>query len=159
MSFSNFVLWLHIVSGFTVLLLGLVAMSAQKKPGVHTRAGEMYHGSILVTCLLASALSFLDWDRIWWFLPIAVGSYAFGFVGYLAAKVRWKNWLRWHVSGQGGSYIAMTTALLVVNWQAITGTPGVRSPLAWTLPTLIGATMITWVNIGIRKRQAGNRAS
>ena len=42
-------------------------------------------------------------------------------VGYLSAKVRWRNSLNAHIAGQGGSYTAMTTALLVVNWENLSG--------------------------------------
>lgn len=76
---------------------------------------------------------------------MALGSYAFAFVGYLAAKRRWNGWLRVHVVGQGGSYIAMVTAVLIVNWEAMTGTRGVVSPWAWILPTLVGTPLIAWL--------------
>ena len=153
MSFSSVVLWLHVIAGFAALALGLVAMGAKKVRGLHTHTGEAYHWTVLLTCVLASVLSILEWNRIWWFLPIALGSYAFAFVGYLSAKIRWKHWLLWHVSGQGGSYIAMTTALLVVNWHSLVGVPGVRSPIAWALPTLIGSPIIALINRRLRKRQ------
>lgn len=67
------------------------------------------------------------------------GSYAFAFVGYLAAK---RRWLAAHISGQGGSYIAMMTAILVVNWRLLTGTSGMSSPWAWLLPTVVGSPII-----------------
>jgi hypothetical protein len=77
--------------------------------------------------------------------PIAVGSYAFALLGYVAAKRRWHGWLRAHLAGQGGSYIAMVTALLVVNWESLTGTRGVASPWAWALPMVVGSPVIAWV--------------
>ena len=76
---------------------------------------------------------------------------------YLAAKRRWRGWLRAHVAGQGGSYIAMVTALLVVNWETPTGSRGIYSPLAWALPTVVGspiiARMIYDVRIGKRPKR------
>lgn len=153
MSFRELILAGHIIAGFAGLVLGLVAMSAKKRRGRHSSACKVYHWAVLLTCVLASVLSFLDWTRLWWFLPIAAGSYTFAFVGYLAAKVRRKNWLLWHVNGQGGSYIAMVTALLAVNWETISGTSGVRSPLAWTLPTLVGSTVTALISRRIRKQQ------
>jgi hypothetical protein len=93
-------------------------MRARKLAGLHTKAGEAYHWVMLGVCMSAATLAVLDWNRIWWFLPVALGSYAFAFVGYLAAKRRWNGWLRVHVVGQGGSYIAMVTAVLIVNWEA-----------------------------------------
>ncbi|MSR32513.1 MAG: hypothetical protein EXR99_13520 [Gemmataceae bacterium] len=100
---------------------------------------------MLAVCVSAGALAILDWNRIWWFLPIAAGSYAFALLGYVAAKRRWKGWLRAHLTGQGGSYIALVTALLVVNWETLTGASGVVSPWAWALPTVVGSPIIFWV--------------
>jgi hypothetical protein len=115
-----------------------VAMRAAKRPGAHTRAGEAYHWVMLAVCLSATALALLHLSRLWWFLPIAAGSYAFALLGYLAAKLRWRGWLRAHVSGQGGSYIALVTALLVVN---------LGGPLIiWFLPTMVGSPLTAWVN-------------
>src|SRR5438874_722780 len=106
------VLALHIATGTTGLILGPLAMRAIKRRGLHTQLGEAYHWVMLAVCLSAAALAALAWHRLWWFLPIAVFSYANAFVGYLAAKRRWRGWLRAHIGGMGGSYIALVTALL-----------------------------------------------
>jgi len=145
---------LHIAAGAAGLMLGPIAMRARKEPGLHTRAGEAYHWIMLAVCLMASLLAFLEWKRLWWFLPIAAGSYAFALLGYAAAKRRWHGWLKAHIAGQGGSYIAMTTALLVVNWETLTGTRGIYSPWAWALPTVVGSPIIAWVTyqVSIGKR-------
>lgn len=138
------ILALHITLGIAALILGPMSMFSKKRRGVHTRAGEFYHWLVLGTCAGAVALSILDWDRIWWFLPIGLGSYAFALLGYLAAKRRRSGWVRLHIIGQGGSYIALVTAVLVVNWLPLFGTRGIHSPLAWTLPTVIGSPLIGW---------------
>lgn len=116
MTVFRVVLARHIAAGAAGLILGPIAMRARKEAGLHTRAGEAYHWVMLAVYLTASLLAVLDWKRLWWFLPIAAGSYAFALLGYTAAKRRWHGWLKAHIAGQGGSYIAMTTALLVVNW-------------------------------------------
>jgi hypothetical protein len=145
------VLALHIAAGFVGLVLGPVAMAASKRAGAHVRAGEAYHWVMLVVCLTAAVLAALDWSRLWWFLPIAIGSYAFALLGYVAAKRRWRGWLVPHVSGQGGSYIALVTAVLVVNWGTLTGTPGRATLWPWVLPTIIGTPIITFVNVQVRR--------
>ena len=145
------VLVVHIAVGTVGLVLGPIAMTAWKGSRLHAWAGELYHWVMLTVCVSAAGLAWLDWERNWWFLPVAVGSYAFAFVGYVAAKRRWRGWLTAHVSGQGGSYIAMLTAILVVNWQLLTGTRGRSSPWAWILPTLVGSPIIAWVNIQVRR--------
>lgn len=54
----------------------------------------------------------------------------------------------------GGSYIAMVTALLVVNWRQLTGAPGIGSPWPSMLPTILGSPVIAWV---IRQVRLGRR--
>lgn len=151
MTISRAVLVFHIAVGTIGLVLGPIAMIAWKGSGLHAWAGELYHWVMLTVCASAAGLAWLDWERNWWFLPIAVGSYAFAFVGYLAAKRRWPGWLAAHISGQAGSYIAMVTAILVVNWQLLTGTSGRSSPWAWILPTVVGSPIIAWVNAQVRR--------
>ncbi len=123
----------HITLGTLGLLLGLLAMLSRKRPGFHPRIGEAYHWVMLGVCVSAGALAILDWERLWMFLPITTGSYAFALAGYGAAKLRFPGWLKVHVIGQGGSCIALLTALLVVNWD---------SAWAWAIPTLLGTPLI-----------------
>jgi hypothetical protein len=145
MTATDTILRAHIALGTAGLILGPVAMTARKLLGLHTQAGEAYHWVMLSVYVSAGTLAILDWHRIWWFLPIAIGSYAFALLGYVVAKRRWHGWLRAHLAGQGGSYIAMVTALLVVNWESLTGTRGVASAWAWALPTVVGSPIIAWV--------------
>jgi hypothetical protein len=136
---------IHVAAGTTGLLLGPVAMLAPKRPGTHTRVGEVYHWTVFTLFCSAVALAILNWDEVWWLSLVGAGSYAFALMGYLAAKRRPRGWLGPHISGQGGSYIAMVSAFMVVNWEALTGTPGFRSPLPWVLPTIVGSPIIAWV--------------
>jgi hypothetical protein len=135
----NVVLAGHIAAGSTGLILGPLAMRATKRRGPHTILGETYHWVMLAVCLSAAALAVLAWDRIWWFLPIAAFSYANALVGYVAAKRRRRGWLRVHIGGMLGSYIALTTALLVVNF-------GDTLPVVWFLPTFVGSPIIAWLS-------------
>lgn len=146
-------LFTHILLGTGALVLGPVAMLARKARGWHTRIGEIYHALVLGVCVTAAALAVLEWERSSAFLPIAVGSYAFALAGHVAAKLRWHGWLRIHIVGQGGSYIAMTTALLVVNF-------GRPSLWAWVLPTLVGTPLIVCAICRIsRFSRAAHRAA
>lgn len=134
----NVALATHIAAGTTGLILGPVAMRATKTRGPHTQLGETYHWVMLTVCLSATVMAILAWHRIWWFLPIAAFSYANALVGYVAAKRRRRGWLRKHVAGMGGSYIALITALLVVNL-------GDTLPVVWFVPTIVGSPVIVWV--------------
>jgi hypothetical protein len=148
--FTGFLV-VHIAAGGIGLVLGPVAMLAGKRRGTHTRVGEAYHWNMLVVCLSAGALALLDWADAGFLLYIAIFSYAFALVGYVAAKKRPKGWLPVHISGQAGSYIALVTAFLIV--QVGTGAP----LIIWLIPTIIGTPIITWVNyqVAIGKRPKG----
>lgn len=147
----------HIAFGSLAIFLGPIAMFSRKMPGFHPRIGEIYHWVMLGLCLTAAALAILGWARLRVFLAIALGSYAFALAGYLAAKVRFGGWLIVHVIGQGSSYIAMVTALFVVNWAAVFGEPGRLSFWAWVIPTLVGAPIIAWVTreVALGRRPKG----
>ena len=147
MTIHSLILKLHIICGVIALLLGLMAMVVSKSSGFHSKIGEAYHWLFVGLALSACVLAFMDFQRLWWFVPIAIGSYAFALLGYLAAKRRGKNWLRLHLTGQGGSYIAMSTAVLVVNF-------GRTSWWVWVLPTIIGSPLIAWI---IREVRLGRR--
>jgi uncharacterized membrane protein len=139
----DLLLTFHIAAGTTGLVLGPIAMRAPKRRGRHTKIGEAYHWVMLAVCVSASVLAITAWDRIWWLLPIAVFSYGNAVLGYAAAKRRWPGWLRAHIGGMGGSYIALVTALLVVN-------VGQDLPLglfvaAFFVPTIFGTPIITRV--------------
>ena len=145
MSLRDPALALHIASGTLGLLLGPVAMRAPKRRGRHTDAGTVYFWAMTAVCVSAVVLAVLDWARLWFFLPIAAFSFANALVGYLAVKRRWPGWLRAHIGGMGGSYIALTTALLVVN-------VGPSPLIVWFIPTLVGTPILLLVTNRVARR-------
>jgi uncharacterized membrane protein len=138
----------HIAAGTLALLLGPIAMLAPKRRGRHTRVGSIYHWTMLAVCVSAAGLALIDFSRIGWFLPIAVFSYANAFVGYNAARRRYHGWLAHHIAGMGGSYIALTTALLVVNF----GSAGL---VVWFAPTIVGSPLIAWATARVARGPLG----
>ncbi|HWV15257.1 MAG TPA: hypothetical protein VN030_07475 [Cellvibrio sp.] len=138
---------LHMLTAVAALLLGMGAMRVTKQKGWHSRLGNLYHWLFVIVAATAALLATLDWQRLWWFLPVAIFSYAFALLGFAAAKYRWKNWMRWHVTGQGGSFIAMSTA-------AVANNLGHLGWLAWLAPTAIGVPILMWFS---REVRAGRR--
>jgi hypothetical protein len=144
MSAHTIALSVHVAAGTTALVLGPFAAFAAKRRGIHTQLGTIYYWAFVVNFVSAVVLAALNFNDAWWLALVGAGSYAFALLGYEAAKRRRRGWLIWHVSGQGGSYIAMTTAVLVVNL-------GTASALAWIAPTVIGSPLIAYVNTQIAK--------
>lgn len=140
--YTDVVLALHITVGVLALTLGPLALLAAWRRGAVNPAATAYHWAVLGVCVSAAALVAVAPARLWWLLPIAAASYALALLGFRAARRPGSRARRLHLHGQGGSYIALVTALLVVS---------VGSPLAWIAPTLIGSPLITWA---IRREEA-----
>ena len=135
MSLRDPVLAVHIASGVAGLLLGPVAMLAPASRRRHVAfAGGAYVWTVLVVSLSAAALALLRIGELWWFLPIAALTLALALRGRLAAVRRAPGWRGDHISGTGGSYIALVTALIVVSAGG--------AVVAWILPTMIGVPVI-----------------
>jgi uncharacterized membrane protein len=135
----------HVAAAAVALVLGIVAMSAPKRPVLHPRVGEAYFIAVTAVCTSASLLAVLHWTRAWFFLPVALVTWAFAVLGYMAAKRRWPGWLVAHVGGQCSSYTGMVIAFVVNNWKLVTGVPGIQSPPALLIPGFVGSVAVLWI--------------
>ncbi|WP_097158837.1 DUF2306 domain-containing protein [Bacillus oleivorans] len=135
----------HILTGFICLATGLFAMFSKKKKGIHTLSGEIYHWSYVIVFVTSVVMSILHWEESQFLLYIALFSYGFALLGYLAVKHKWKNWLRIHIRGMLGSYIGIVTATLVVNVHQIPILNELPPLVFWFLPTIIGTPFIFYV--------------
>src|SRR6185436_19818617 len=104
-------LLLHVGTGIAALGLGALLLGMRKTNPWHSRLGEAYHWIMLVICVSAVAVS-ISRGRATFFTYLAPPSYAQALLGYVMAKRRPAGWLRWHISGQAGSYIALVSATL-----------------------------------------------
>ncbi|MCA1029663.1 DUF2306 domain-containing protein [Bacillus timonensis] len=145
MTLFQFFLIIHIIAGFLCLLTGLFAMIASKKRGKHTIFGEAYHVNFVVVFLSAVVMAILHWEESAYLFFIAFFSYFFALQGYIAGKKRGKNWLVRHIGGMLGSYIAIVTAVIVVNIGKVPYLNELPVLLFWFLPTIIGTPIITMV--------------
>ena len=127
---------LHVGAGSLGLILGPLAIRASRRGQLEGGAHSAYHWSVLAVSLTAAGLVVLDFRALWWLLLVACLSYALALLGFLAPRWRWRGWVRTYARGQGGSYIALVTALLVVSVE------GSAAVAAWLLPTLVGHPLI-----------------
>ena len=149
----SLLLIIHILTGLVCLLSGLFAMFAKKKKGKHTVSGEIYHGSYILVFLTALVMSVMHWEEIQYLFYIALFSYGFALLGYVAVKKKWKNWLGAHIGGMLGSYIGIVTATLVVNIHRIPLLNELPTLVYWFLPTLIGTPLIVKVGQKYKPRK------
>jgi len=132
----------HIVVGAAGLALGAVVIWLSRETPLVDRRSAAYHWMVFAVSVTAIGLLSLDWPDLWWIGILAVIAYLLAMLGFLAPRHRFTGWQGAYAHGQGGSYIALITAFLVV---ALTVDGPLHGPAAvavWILPTLIGTRLI-----------------
>ena len=141
----------HLVAAGAALIIGLIAMFARKRQGLHTLAGRAYFLVVSLVSVTGAALSILDWEGSGIFLAIAVSTQAFAILGFVAGGRPERKWLMTHALGMLGSYVQIVGAFVVNNWFLLTGSHGRYSPAAFLLPGAVGTLAITWLLIQIKR--------
>ena len=146
---------LHVAAGSLGLVFGPLAVwRSRGRPALlASRTGDAYLWSVLATALTAVGLVSFDWSELWWLAILAAFSSSLALLAFLAPRLRFRGWTRACAHGEGGSYIALVTALLVV---AVDGPAAVA---AWTLPTLVGVPLIEMRAARLRARDGGTAMS
>ncbi len=137
----------HVVTGTAALLFGPLAM---RQDVYRFRSGKRttgplsagYRALVLAVCLSATALVIQRRTDLWWLVPVSGLTYGLALLARSSASRRFPGWTHGYVHGQGGSYIALVTALVVV---ALTVDGPLRGPaqlLPWMTPTAIGIVFI-----------------
>ncbi len=126
------VLLLHVAAGTAGLLLGPLWLVARLRGrrGAATAAG--YQAAVAGVAVTACALA-LTAPGLAWLIAFGVLGTALAAAGALARRRDWPHWPTLQPHLLGGSYIALTTGLLVA---------GTGNPLAWVLPALVGQVPI-----------------
>ena len=132
----------HISSGIAGMSAGIVAFLARKGGRLHARIGVVYFALVTICCLSAAMLTLDDLRQSWPFMFVAVATYAFAVVGFLARRRR----LMVHVVGLTSSFAGMAIASVVNNFQRVTG---IRvSFAARMMPMQLLATcVVVWVGV------------
>jgi hypothetical protein len=132
----------HIAAGLTCVVTGALAATAAKRPGRHPRAGTVYYWSLLVVFASAAVMASLRLAQDWHLLLIALVAFAAGSLGYLARRRRWRGWLRTHLLGMSGSYVALLTGFYVDNGPRLPVWNRLPAIAFWLLPSLVGVPLV-----------------
>ena len=144
----DFLLALHITAGSLGLALGPAALwRSRGGPAAASGIGGAYLFSVLAVSLTALGLIALDWSDLWWLAILAAFSSSLAVAAFLASRLRFRGWERACAHGEGGSYIALVTALLVVS------VDGPAAVATWILPTLAGLPLIEVRAARLRARE------
>ena len=143
---------LHLAVGSLGLVLGPAALwRSRAGPAVAAAVGPAYIFSVLAVSLTAFGLIALDWSQLWWLAILAAFSSGLAVVALVAPRLRFRGWERACAHGEGGSYIALVTALFVVS------VDGPAAVAAWILPTLAGLPLIEVRAARLRARETAER--
>jgi hypothetical protein len=153
-------LTIHIVSGLTCVVSGIVAMLSRKIRGSHSRAGTVYYLSLWVVFITASLIAFARWKEDYPIFILGAVSFVAAVTGKAAAKHKWKRWSIFHISGMGLSYIFLLMAFYVDNGRFLPVWKTFSPITYWLLPLIVGMPILTGVlftspysrNYFIRKR-------
>jgi hypothetical protein len=132
----------HIAAGLTCVITGALATTAAKRPGRHTSSGTVYYWSLLVVFASATVMATLRLTEDWHLLLIALVAFSAGSLGYLARRRRWRGWLRVHLLGMSGSYIALFTGFYVDNGPNLPLWNRLPTIALWLLPSLVGIPLV-----------------
>lgn len=122
----------HVAAGAAGLLLGPLVLRAERDPPHRSREGRAFLLAVLALAATSAGLVALDPAGLWWLLPLAALAAGLALLGATVSRRRH----RLYALGQGGAYISLVTALLVVS------APGPAAAAAWILPTLVGVPLI-----------------
>lgn len=138
----NVLIGFHIVFALTCVVTGVVAMLSKKRRGRHPRFGTVYFCALGLVWLTASAISFQRWSQDYELFFLGTAAFGSGSLGYAARRIRWKDWLPYHFSGMGGSYIILLTAFYVDNGPRLPVWDRLPHIVYWLLPTAVGVPLI-----------------
>lgn len=152
----------HVVAGTAGLLLGPLVMVEDSRRfmaglGGTGRRSRAYRGLVLLVCASAIGLVLENRPELWWLIPVSVLTYGLAVLARVSAEGRPRGWLHGYVHGQGGSYIALFTAFLVVALTVDGPVAGAAQLVPWLAPTVVGTVLIERWRRHLDARMVGAR--
>lgn len=138
----------HVLAGGAGLLLGPLVMRQDSIRIIRGHCSKsswspLYRAVVLVVCFSAIGLVAENRPELWALVPLSVATFVLAALAKMAAERNFqRGWLHAYVHGQGGSYIALVTAFVVVALTVDGPVKGAFQLLPWLLPTLLGTVAI-----------------
>jgi hypothetical protein len=136
------VVGVHVLLGLTCTITGIVAMLSPKRRGRHPQFGSIYFWCLSGVFVTASALAMVRWVED--YLLFILGTLAFlaAYLGRMARRKRWNNWVKLHITGMGMSYILLLTAFYVDNGKSLPLWRDLPPIAYWLIPAAVGIPLI-----------------
>ncbi len=132
----------HVLFGLAAVVTGAAAMLSNKGPGAHSNFGTVYFWCLFGVFVTMSALSFMRWAENYHLFILGALSFGAASFGRTAARRRWNQWPRLHLTGMGASYILMLTAFYVDNGRNLPLWRELPELTFWLLPGALGVPLI-----------------
>ncbi len=135
-------LGMHILVGLSCVVSGIVAMLSRKRLGRHPRFGTIYYYCLSVVFASAAILSAMRWAEDYHLFILGSLSFGTASLGRIAIRLRWRNWIRLHITCMGLSYILLLTAFYVDNGKNLPLWNKLPPIAFWLLPGAVGIPFI-----------------
>jgi hypothetical protein len=117
-------------------------MLAQKKAGLHPKAGKIYYYALFIVFLTATIIAFYRWKEDYHLFILGTTSFFFAVIARRAVKRKWQKWSVIHIIGMGLSYTILIIAFYVDNGKFLPVWKDLNPVLYWLLPLLVAIPLI-----------------
>lgn len=138
------IIGVHVLLGLAAVITGALAMLSKKGVGRHSNLGTVYFWCLFGVFVTMSALSIMRWAQNYHLFVLGALSFASAYFGRTAARRRWRQWPRLHLTGMGASYTLLLTAFYVDNGKNLPLWKELPEIAFWLLPSAIGVPLIIY---------------
>jgi uncharacterized membrane protein len=132
----------HILVGIVCVVAGVIAMLSHKGRGRHSTFGTIYYWCLTVVVVSATGLSVVRWTENYHLFFLGILSLIAATVARTALRLRWRNWVKLHITGMGVSYVLMLTAFYVDNGKHLPLWRELPQMAFWLLPGALGMPLM-----------------
>jgi hypothetical protein len=121
--------------GLAAVITRAVAMLSRKGRSRHSNWRMIYFWFLAGVFATMSALSFMRWSEDYQLFILGALLFASAYLGRTAARRRWRQWPRLHLTGTGVSYILLLTAFSMDNGKNLPLWRELPEIAFWLLPS------------------------
>src|SRR5450432_1912775 len=132
----------HVLLGLACTITGIIAMLSAKRAGRHPLFGSIYFWCLSGVFVTASALAAVRWAEDYYLFILGTLAFAAAYLGRMARRKRWSNWVMLHITGMGTSYILLLTAFYVDNGKRLPLWKDLPPIAYWLVPAAVGVPLI-----------------
>jgi hypothetical protein len=136
------VVGVHVLLGLTCTITGIIAMLSAKREGRHPLFGSIYFWCLSGVFVTTSALAAVRWAEDYHLFVLGTLALAAAYLGRMARRKRWGNWVMLHITGMGTSYILLLTAFYVDNGKSLPLWKDLPPIAYWLVPAAVGIPLI-----------------